>query len=337
MNVRGAAVQSGLAALGLVVAYTTWQREPERAPGEVTVVEVNKGDVQKIRLDTGDGKWVELERKKDARDEDPRVWLKISADAQKKTPQREMAGNEGAERLWDKFAPLRATRALGALKPEKLKELGLDAPKKKLELTARSVKHTFAVGSSPMGVSDPYAKDEQDGRVYVLGGGVIADLESASTRLVDRTLHTFKPADFDGITVTGAGKTHAFGAPQADNQFAAKLIEPKTGKPAEVAKNWHDKVWRSMVTDVLGKGETPEHGTPEVGCKIEYTWHGKSKGFIEIGRLTPAAPPVSSSPAAPPPVVSEAWARTEHTSGWVKLPSNADDLLRDCSKVAGAE
>ena len=42
MNVRGAAVQSGLAALGLVVAYGTWQREPERAPGEVVVVDASK-------------------------------------------------------------------------------------------------------------------------------------------------------------------------------------------------------------------------------------------------------------------------------------------------------
>src|SRR6185312_7152381 len=56
MNVRGAAVQSGLAALGLVVAYTTWQREPERAPGEVIVVDVNKSDVQSVRLDGADGK-----------------------------------------------------------------------------------------------------------------------------------------------------------------------------------------------------------------------------------------------------------------------------------------
>ena len=38
MNVRGAAAQGGLAALGLVVAYATWQRQPERAPGEVIVV-----------------------------------------------------------------------------------------------------------------------------------------------------------------------------------------------------------------------------------------------------------------------------------------------------------
>ena len=335
MNVRGAAVQSGLAALGLVVAYATWQREPERAPGEVVVVDVSKGDVQQVRLDEGGGKWVELERHKDARDEEPRVWLKLSADAQKKIPARELPGNEGADRLWDKFAPLRATRALGVLKADKLKELGLDAPKKKLELTARGQKRLFDVGSSPYGVSDPYVKDEQDGRVYVLGGGVLSDLESAGVRLVDRSLHAFKPGDFDAVAVTAGGKTRPLQAPAAENQFAAKLLSAKSGKPDEMAKNWHDKVWRLMVTDVLGKGELPEKGAPEVGCKVEYSWRGKPKGFVELARL--AAPSTSSMVSTAQPPAAEMWARSERTAGWDKLPGNAEELMRECAKITAGE
>src|SRR5438105_532356 len=117
MNVRGAAVQSGLAALGLVVAYTTWQREPERAPGEVLVVDV------------------------------------------------------------------------------------------------------------------------------------INDLESAGVRLVDRQLHVFKPGDYDAVTISAGGKSRTLSAPPSENQFAAKLVNAKTGKPDDMAKNWHDKVWRLMVTE----------------------------------------------------------------------------------------
>jgi uncharacterized protein DUF4340 len=334
MNVRGAAVQGGLAALGLVVAYTTWQREPERAPGEVVVVEANKNDVQKLRIDDGNGKWVELEKRKEGRDEEPRVWMKLSADDKAKPPrpQREVPGNEGAERLWDKFAPLHATRALGTLKADKLKELGLDAPKKKLELTARGVKHTFDIGASPYGVSDPYVKDQADGRVYVLGGGVIADLDAASVRLVDRQLHTFKPGDFDGVTISTGGKSRTLQAPPAENAFAAKLINQKTGKPDEQTKNWHDKIWRQMVTDVLGKGEMPAGGTPEVQCKVEYTWRGKPKGFLELARV--AAPAVASGTPQP---AGEAWGRSERTASWVKLPGNADELIKECPKVVAGE
>jgi len=332
MNVRGAAVQSGLAALGLVVAYTTWQREPERAPGEVVVVDVNKSDVTSVRLDAGDGKTIELERRKEAHDEEPRVWLKLSADAKAKKPARELPGNEGAERLWDKFAPLRATRALGAMKADKLKELGLDAPKKKLEVTARGVKHTFDVGASPFGVSDPYVK-ASDGKVYVLGGGVINDLESAGVRLIDRQLHAFKPGDFDAVTITAGGKSRTLQVPPAENQFAAKLLG-KGGKPDDMAKNWHDKVWRIMVTDVLGKSEQPTSGTPEVACKVEYGWRGKPKGFVELAHITP--PPVASNVSAPASAV-EVWGRSERTASWDKLPGNADDMIKECSKIAAGE
>ena len=333
MNVRGAAVQGGLAALGLVVAYTTWQREPDRAPGEVVVVDVNKGDVQKIRYDEGDGKFVELDRRKEGRDEEPRVWLHLSADAKRKTPEREVPGNEGAERLWSKFAPLRATRGLGVLKGEKLKEVGLDAPKKKLTVTARGVTHVYDVGTSPFGVSDPYVKDEQDGRVYVLGGGVLSDLGSAGIRLVDRALHAFKPGDYDGFVVSAGSKSRAFDVQPTENMFAAKVTARKTGKVDDMAKNWHDKVWRSFVTEVLGKGEKPTKGEPEVGCKIEYTWHGKSKGFLEMGRI---APPAQTQSTAQPPQ-AEVWARSERTAGWDKLSGSADQLLKECAKIAGGE
>ena len=333
MNVRGAVVQSGLAALGLVVAYTTWQREPERAPGEVVIIDVNKTDVQTVRLDDGNGKTVELTRQNDPGAEEPRVWLKLSAEPKLKKPEREVPGNEGAERLWAKFAPLRATRALGVVKADKLKELGLDKPKKKLEVTARGVKHTYDIGSSPYGVSDPYVKDEKDGNVYVLGGGVVTDLESAGVRLVDRQLHGFKPGDYDKVTITAGGKSRTLTAPQAENPFAAKLLG-KGGKPDDMAKNWHDTIWRMMVTDVLGKGEQPTAGTPEVACKVEYDWRGKQKGFIELAHVTPA--PVASNVSAPPGP-TEAWARTERTASWDKLPGTAEDVIKECSKIAAGE
>src|SRR5262249_19730262 len=131
MKARGAAIQGSLAAFGLIAAYATWQREPERAPGEVTVLDAGKNDITKIRFEGEGGKWTELEAKNEA--EGRVVWLRLSGKADAKpapTPERTVRGNEGALKLVEKFAPLRATRALGTLAAEKLKELGLDAPKK---------------------------------------------------------------------------------------------------------------------------------------------------------------------------------------------------------------
>ena len=332
MNVRGAAVQSGLAALGLVVAYGTWQREPERAPGEVVVVDASKNEVTKVRYADDKGKTVELVRRSES-GEEPRIWLRLSADATKKTPEREVPGNEGAQRLWDKFAPLHATRGLGVLPDAKLKELGLDAPKKKLEVTARGGTTTFDIGASPFGVSDPYVRDQHDKRVYVLGGGVLSDLDSAGVRLVDRTLHSFKPGDYDGLTVAAGGKSRELSVPASENAFAAKLVG-KSGKPDEQAKNWHDKIWRTMVTEVLGKGESPKAGTPEVVCKLSYGWRGKSKGFLELGRL-PAPPPEKATSSQPP--ASDVWGKSEHTASWVKLPATTEPLLTECAKIAASE
>jgi hypothetical protein len=338
MNVRGAALQSGLAALGLVAAYTTWQREPERAPGEVVVLDVNKGDVKQIRFDDGAGKWVQLERRSEPGLEEPRVWLKIAANEKQSTPERELPGNDGASRLWEKFSPLRATRALGVLKGDKLKELGLEAAKKKLEVTAKGEKHTFLVGTSPFSVSEPYVKDDKDGRVYVLGGGVISDLDSAGVRLVDRTLHGFKPGEFDALTVSSGDKRRELTAPAADNPMAQKLVSKKTGKTDDLSKNWHDKLWRLMVIEVLGKGEQPKAGAPELACKVEYLEKGKPKGFVELGRTAAAPPPANvSMPTPPPATAQDTWARSEHTAGWVKLPQSADDVVKECAKVAAGE
>ena len=198
MKIRGAAIQGGLAALGLLAAYATWQREPERAAGEATLIEAAKSDLGKIRFEEG-AKWVELEQKADA--SGPVVWLHVSARADAKpspAPERVLRGNAGADKLLDKLAPLGPRARSACSTPAKLKELGLDAPKKKLTITARGTTHVFDVGVSPYGVSDPYVKDQKDGRVYVLGGGIISDLDSASVRLVERTLHTFKPTEWDG-------------------------------------------------------------------------------------------------------------------------------------------
>lgn len=61
MTKRGVAVQGGLAALGLLAAYLTWQREPERAPGAVTVIDASKSDVTLIRYED-DSNAVDLTR-----------------------------------------------------------------------------------------------------------------------------------------------------------------------------------------------------------------------------------------------------------------------------------
>ena len=126
---RGVAVQGGLATLGLLAAYLTWQREPERAPGAVTVIDASKSDVTLIRYEddsnavdlTRQGKdvWLHLVVKKAA---EPKPDPHGKADAKPPAPQpppppRDLPGGEGAKKLYDQFAPLTSPRAFGVLEP----------------------------------------------------------------------------------------------------------------------------------------------------------------------------------------------------------------------------
>jgi hypothetical protein len=336
MKTRGAAIQGGLAAVGLLLAYTTWQREPERAPGEATVIDAGKGDVTKVRFEEG-AKWVEVEQKP-GDDGKPAVWLRTSAKpSPAPAPERYVRGNSGAEKLLEKLAPLRATRALGVLEAGKLKELTLDAPKKKLTIVARGTTHVFDVGA-PTGVSDPYVKNQKDGRVYVLGGGVVADLESAAVRLVDRRLHSFEALEWNGLTLTvGAQnkKTREL-TQQGEKAADLKILSKKTGKPDTEAKNWHDKVFRLVVTEVLGQGEAPATGEPQPLLKLQYTDKGQPRGWLEIARAPVAAAPANAS-TPPQGKVGDLYAKSERSAGWMKLAGTAEDVVKEADKVVAAE
>jgi hypothetical protein len=360
MKVRGTVIQGALAVAGLSAAYATWQREPERAAGEVVVLEATRSDLQKARFEDDKG-WVEVWRGPAPEGAgDKAAWLKLSArepapPSNTKAPERELRGNDAAVRLLDALTPLRASRALGVVEPGKLKEFGLapaDAPdggaapaykKRTLAITARGDTRTFTVGSPP-GLYATYIKDDRDGRVYLLGGSVVSDLENASARLSDRTLHGFKAGDYDGVTVEAGGKSRELVALPGDSPASGKLASKKTAdKPDETARNWHDKLFRSYPSEILGKGEKPSAGEPQIALKVTYASKGAQKGFIEVGKIAlppPATPPPAALPGghpSPTPPQVEYWARTEHTAGWVKLGFGIEDVLKEAEKIAAAE
>jgi hypothetical protein len=334
MNPRAAAVQGVLAALGLILAYTTWQREPERAPGEVLVLSATRGEVQRVHYEDGT-RATDVERGAGAAE--PAIWIKQSASPDGKTPARALRGNEASEKFMDGFGPFRAARALGTLGAAKLKELGFEGSKKKLEVTARGVKRSFALAGPSYGAF--YLKDDQDGRVYLVTGAPIADVDSVGARLVDRRLHDFAPGEFDAVTIIVGSKRRELVQPQPPAQHAmgARLAgRQDPSKIDELASNWHDKLWRMAAVDALGRGEAPKSGTPEVALRLEYRWRGKPKGWIELGRVAaPAQAAMSTPETKAPPAGPELFGRSEHTVGWVALPASAEDVIKEAQKVVG--
>jgi hypothetical protein len=345
MSSRSVIIQGALAMLAMLFAYATWQREPELITGEVFVLELTKNDLQKVRFEDQEAKtWNELSKDRDSTG--TFVTLRLSGydntsssmpaghpGVVLKMPERLVRGSETAQRLFDKFAPLRGKRALGVLDAGKAKELGLDTSKKFLEVTARGVKRRFAIAPAPPGGSDPYIKDVQDNRVYVLDRPILTDLQAASTNLIDRRLHAFKIEELDRVVLTGGAKRKEFVASRIEEFPGIRLAPKETpDKPDATIKNWHDRIFGLFPTEVLGKGETPASGAPNVTLKLEYFSRGRLIGWAELARTKPPAPPPASSASTtppPPPPSPEVLVRSEHTLGWYRVTSDSNNLLTE--------
>src|SRR5262245_14960773 len=344
MTGRAATTQGVLAAAALCAAYFTWQREPELAAGEVFALDVSKGDLEKVRFEDEDLKsFSELIRDKDQAGDF--VSLRLSGTDMSgvqmpsghpyvplKVPERLVRGNETAGKLFERFAPLKATRALGALDPAKLKDLGLDTTKKKIEIVARGAKRRYAIAPAPPGGTDPYIRDEGDGRVYVVARQIMSDLQSASTNLVERKLHSFRHEDIDKVVITAGGKTKEFRGTRLENAAGIRLAPANApDKPDETVKNWHDRIWNLFPSEVLGKGEEPKEGPPKTAVRIEYSARGRSLGWIELGKSTPPKPAESTTQAPSP---EGAYGKSEFTAGWMKLPAEAFSLMTEGETIA---
>jgi hypothetical protein len=343
---RAAALQGGLAALGLITAHFTWQREPERAPGEVIVIDASKNDVAKIHFEdeknradfargTRDGDavvWVHMESKPPAAGKDKEKDKK--APPKPAFPPRDLLGADSATKLYERFSPLVSPRAFGVLDAAKLKELGLDSPTRKLTVTVKGDTRAFEIGKPAGAVSgESFLRDTRDGRVYLMPRGLLSDLQNAN-HLVDRKLHAFEPADYDRIVITAGGKKKELlhlGKEMPANEGFAPLKTPD--KRDQMAKNWHDTIWRTFPLDTLGKGEPIEGGTPKVAVRIDYYDGKKPVGWLELARVEPPAPKDNASEEPPPAPLNVFYARSEHTVGWAKLGPNGSQLIADAEKL----
>ncbi|WP_224241594.1 hypothetical protein [Hyalangium gracile] len=361
MNARGVALQGGLAALGLLAALLTWQREPEGLPGEVTVLDISKRALQRARFDDAT-RFVEVFREKDGE-----LWVRIgdkpkppapagatadggvmdggvaagasdagpavvatagasdagvppgpAAPPAPPAPPKELRANQNAESLFNRLAPLKGTRSLGELDAKKLEELGLVNSPRKLTFTVDGREEVLTL-AAPIGIGwgSPYAL-RGDGKVFLLGSAILPDFEGGMNRLVDRRLHTFEGEDFDTFTVSQGKNARTFvvsGKPPG-----AVTVAPQTApdKPDEFVHNWHDRIWRMLAMDVLGRGEEPEGGVPEEVFRVEYRKGDKVLGFLTVARGAKG----------------EFYAKTEHSAGWVRFHSGLETVVNEAVKVA---
>lgn len=354
MKAKAALVHAGLALGGLAAAYVTWQRPADtHSDDTVVIVEAAKKSIDKIRYqDTT--RWMELTRKVDP---DPVVSVtqgmfedKVRASVPDAgtvvdagfitlsdggvmarplpppppppiiVPTRTMKGNDRAEKVFDKFAPLQASRALGKLSEEKRKELGLVGSERTLTVTVAGQTHSFLVSTPQPGLIGQYLEDSKDQKAYLLSGTLIGELDPSSQALIDRKLHLFRQADFDEFEVKYEGAARGFTQTGAEIAQTAKVTpKDKPDAPDEMVKNWHERIFnRFIVTEVLGAGETPRGGEPKVVLELRYLARGKEKGFLTLARGQG----------------TEYWAKSENTLGWVGVHAGVDEVLAEAKRVA---
>ncbi|MCA2978428.1 MAG: hypothetical protein INH41_00140 [Myxococcaceae bacterium] len=356
MKSKSVALTGALAALGLALAYLTWQRPKETASAGnlIKVVDASKSSFQSLKYEDG-------QRQLSLKRENGELWLTTGfmpgkepapvdagltvtelplvdggldtdgglVDAgvlqvtqtppPKPPPTRVLKGNERAEAALQKFMPLEATRALGPLSPEKLAELGLTDSPRRLELVVGGTARVFTVAKTLPGIFGLYMQEERTKDVFLFPGSLLADFDPQSQVLVDRRLHAFKQAEFDAFVVKADGKEAAFVQSNAELPTTAKVARAASpDKPDELVKNWHDKVWgRLIVTEVLGKGELPLGAEPTVVLRVDYTFKGREKGWLELA--------VDASKGT--------WARSENTASWVAVHQGSDELLIEARKL----
>lgn len=343
MKARSAALQGGLAVVGLVAAYVTWQRPKDAVKSDaVVVVDASKNSLEKVRYEDG-VRSVTVEKK-------DRLYVTLAwlpgkrpvVDAglsvvpldggvdggallatvkpAEPAPDRTVYANDRGELIWTKLTPFEGTRALGQLPKEKLEEVGLTHSERKLELTVSGLAHRFTISRPVSGLIGNYAQHEKTGEVFLISSSLFNELDPNSQVLVDRRLHLFKATEFDAFTVKAGEKTASFVQTGADIPETAKIARAATpDKAEELVKNWHQKVWnRLVVTEVLAQGEQPKAGEPVVQLRIEYALKGQPRGWLELA-VDPAKAP---------------WARSENTPGWVSVHQGTDELIIEGLKLA---
>ncbi len=228
-------------------------------------------------------------------------------------PDRELRGNEAAEKLLEQFSPFTATRSLGVPDAAKDRELGLQSGVRRLEVWSPARHLAFEV-STPVGTGASYVRTE-DGRVFVLGGTLVQELTAASARLVDRRVHAFHPEEADRLVVHLGAQSRTLVQKRVGTTTKI-FADAHTDTPDGYAQSWVDRLNKMVPSDVLGRGEIPPEGEPHVELRVDFFRGNQSLGFVELARA------------------QNGWfARSEHSVGWMRVVGRAEVLMHDAEHL----
>lgn len=318
MSTRSVMAHAALAAAGLLLAAWTWVRAKQGDTGAdlVVVVDARKRDVRRLAW-VDDEKTVAVERR-EANDGDTYHWISSEAKKGDTVEKKAMRAGSGIDRLIDGFAPFRALRALGSAPVEKKKELGLAETKKTIAVAAGPADRTFRVGDTAYGSDGRYIEDAADGKVYLIKGFLLGDLENATLRYMERSLQKFGRSEIERVEIAVGGKTAEVvqqGRLEPGKAYWARARDRE--KKDDLVSNWMDKVLGLSALEYVGEA-------PNAQSVLTLTFKDARS---TIGTMELLRAPKRDGKG------DNYFARTGHTVVAVRLHEVADEVARDADKI----
>lgn len=229
-------------------------------------------------------------------------------------------GVKDANELTEEVASLRASRALGAVAPDKLADFGLSGEETAtLVIELASGTRTFTVGGRTPGGSDVYVQDKQSQAVFVLSGATTRDVELAESRIMERELLSSEDGPLvNTVVLNHEGKTRSIVRSKEHASFWTDESQPN--EKNETLTNWMKKFERLRIHSY--PAEQPQDAQILVTADFRGP-DGKPLGTIELAQQS-----------VPPEDTPRYLARSPHTRLWgVVLTSSGRELAQDLPTI----
>lgn len=282
-----------------VFALVVWTREDADLPeGEptVTVWKATPERVEQIAFEAKDTK-VRIDKRQDAHGRyyvvqvdktsaappPPEPDVESSMDSPPeppKAPERKttrLVSVEGAEKLAELLAPLKASRAIGKITKDRAEEFGFKEPTGTIRVKIGGATKELVVGGSTPGGGDYYVKVGATGEVYSVDGQLVRMLEHADARLSERELHKYEPGELKRVKI--AAPSGAVELVELKGEGWARARTPTTKD--ETAGNWMTKLASLSTTEYLEK--LPAGATRIL--RMDYLGDSKPIGFLELYKV----------------------------------------------------